>query len=115
MAATITREELKQKIDAMEDFVLIDVLSRESYQREHLPGAISIPLSDITQDAVAGIPSDKKIVVYCGSFECMASPTAAKKLDEMGFSNVIDYEGGIADWKEAGYPVEPEAKRPSGV
>ena len=106
MPGTITREALKEKIDAREDFALIDVLSSQSYQREHLPGAANIPLHDITEDAVAGIPSDKEIVVYCSSFECMASPMAAKKLEEMGFSNVTDYEGGIADWKEAGYPVE---------
>jgi len=111
MAKIITREELKQKIDAMEDFVLVDVLSRESYQREHLPGAISIPFADIAEDALAGIPSDKEIVVYCGSFQCTASPAAAKRLEEMGFANVTDYEGGIADWKEAGYPVEAGAKR----
>jgi rhodanese-related sulfurtransferase len=115
MARTITREELKEKIDAVEDFVLIDVLSHESYQREHLPGAVNIPLGDIAEHAVAGIPSDKEIVVYCGSFLCTASPTAAKKLEEMGFSSVIDYEGGIADWKEAGYPVEAGAKRLSQV
>ena len=104
--APITREALKEKIDAREDFVLIDVLSPESCQREHVPGAISIPFSDTMGDAVVDIPSGKEIVVYCSSFECTASPTAAGKLEEMGFSNVIDYEGGIADWKEAGCPVE---------
>jgi rhodanese-related sulfurtransferase len=106
MADTITREQLKRKIDAREDFVLIDVLSRESYQREHLPGAVNIPVNEVNEESVARLPKDKDIVVYCGSFECMASSMAARKIEELGFTRVIDFEGGIADWKEAGYPVE---------
>jgi len=115
MAATITREELKQKIDAMEDFVLIDVLLPESYQREHLPDAVNIPLYKIDEETTTHLPRDKEIVVYCGSFECTASPAAARRLEELGFTNVIDYEGGLADWREAGYPVERGAARLSGV
>ena len=42
----------------------------------------------------------------CASFECHASPMAAKRLDQMGYKNVYDYEGGMKDWKGAGYPVE---------
>jgi rhodanese-related sulfurtransferase len=107
MAAPITREELKQKMNAREDFVLIDVLSRESYHREHLPGATNIPFGEISKDSVSAIPRDREVIVYCANFECTASPAAARMLEGIGFTNVIDYEGGIADWKEARYPVEP--------
>ena len=37
---TIGREDLKEKIDRGDDFVLLEVLSEQSYNREHLPGAI---------------------------------------------------------------------------
>ncbi len=102
----ITREALKAMMEAGEDFVLVDVLSPDSYRKNHLPGAINIPVYEIETEAPKRLSKSTKIVVYCASFECQASPTAAKKLEEMGFEQVIDFEGGLADWKEAGYPLE---------
>jgi len=112
MATTITREALKEKMDAKEDFLLLDVLSAESYQREHLPGAINLPLLRIDAASTAALPKDKEIVVYCGSFECQASPAAARRLEELGFTRVVDFEGGLADWKAAGYPLQSSRVRP---
>jgi len=37
---TISREDLKEKIDRGDDFVLLEVLSETSYNRAHLPGAM---------------------------------------------------------------------------
>ena len=63
---TISREDLKAKIDRGDDFVLLEVLSEESYKRGHLPGAIRFP-------GGANVPTflpDKttEIVAYCSSF-----------------------------------------------
>lgn len=109
MATAISREELKAKIDVGEDFILVDVLSADSYQSGHLPGAINLPVSEIESLAPQRLPKDKDIIVYCASFECQASPTAARKLEQLGHTRVIDYEGGLRDWKEAGYPLESPA------
>src|SRR5574340_344921 len=106
MPETITREDLKQKMEVGEDFVLLDVLPPESYAREHLPGAINLPLDQMDRASTAALAKDRETIVYCGSFLCQASPTAAAKLREMGFTRVLDFEGGVADWREAGYPME---------
>lgn len=106
MPTTIAREALREKMEAQEDFVLVDVLSPESYARGHLPGAINMPVSDIEPAALGKLSRDDAVVVYCASFECQASSAAARKLEEMGYTGVIDYEGGLADWKDAGYPLE---------
>jgi rhodanese-related sulfurtransferase len=45
-------------------------------------------------------------VTYCSSFECEASTIAAQKLDKYGFKNVLEFKGGLEDWKKAGYPTE---------
>lgn len=63
---TIGREDLKGKIDGGDEFVLLEVLSEQSYKQEHLPGAIRFP-------GKAGIPdllSDKAttVVAYCSNF-----------------------------------------------
>jgi len=103
---TIDREELKGKMDRNDPFVLIEVLKEEEYEKEHIEGAINIPLAEIGHRAKEKYPKDKEIIVYCASFDCQASPKAAQKLVTMGFTNVYDYAGGKADWKEAGLPME---------
>ena len=47
----------------------------------------------------------KRIIVYCSSSECDASPSVAKRLIERGFNQVIHYEGGMNDWKDAHNPI----------
>ncbi|MEX2515157.1 MAG: rhodanese-like domain-containing protein [Candidatus Paceibacterota bacterium] len=108
---TITHEDLKAKFDGDEDFVLIDVLAPMSYQRAHLPGAINIDVheDDFVEKVEAEIADkSQEIIVYCASFECGASPTAAGKLADAGYENVIDYEGGLKDWAENGHDLEGE-------
>ena len=107
---TITAEELKKKIDANEDFILVDVLSNESYEGKHLPKAINIPVGELKERAPNELQDkSKEIVVYCGSTQCHASPKAAKKLEELGYTNVADFESGLAGWQEAGYSFEGSA------
>ena len=63
---TITREELKAKMDSGDDFVLLEVLGETSYRRGHLPGAIR--LQD-TGAAAEVIPDeDAFVVAYCSNF-----------------------------------------------
>lgn len=100
MADTITREDLKQKLDSGEEFTLVNVLSSEQFEQEHIPGSINIPLDQVEDEFPSRFDRDDDIVVYCASPECQASPKAAEKLDSMGFTNVKDYEAGLSDWKE---------------
>ncbi|PSO45692.1 MAG: rhodanese-like domain-containing protein [Parcubacteria group bacterium SW_6_46_9] len=106
---TITADDLKEKLESDDDFVLIDTLGDMSYQRAHLPEAISISAKD--NDFVANVEAavaDKSVpvIVYCASFSCDLSPEAAQNLVDAGFENVIDYEGGLKDWVENGYELE---------
>ncbi len=62
---TITREQLEEKMDRGEDFILVDTLGEEYYRQSHLPGAINLPLEEI--DRAEEVLPDKKaeIIVYC--------------------------------------------------
>jgi len=107
----IAREELKEKMDKNEDFVLIDVLGEASYNRAHLPGAISIDAhkENFVEEAEKQVPNkDQEIAVYCASFSCQLSPMAAGKLTDAGYTNVLDFKGGLKDWAEGGYSFEGE-------
>ncbi len=99
-------------MDAGEEFLLIDTLGEDSYSRAHLPGATVVDGHDddftATVEHIAD-SKDTKIVVYCSSFECKLSPMCARKLADAGFTNVVDYEGGLKDWAEHGFELEGEA------
>lgn len=106
MVKNITRDELLKMISGDEKFKLVDVLDKEHYEKEHIKGAISLPLNDIGKNASKLLKKDETIVVYCASFDCQASTMAAKKLISLGYKNVLDYKGGIKDYKEANLPLE---------
>ena len=69
MVATITREELKAKMDRGDNFVLLEILPEKYYRRLHLPGAVNLPPGKVSELAPELLP-DKgaEVVVYCGSF-----------------------------------------------
>jgi len=106
---TIDAQTLHEQIDQNEDQLVIDVLPEEMFNAQHIPGAVNVPVSDptfIKQVEDLADTRDDPIVVYCADSECDASPKAAQQLEDNGFTNIVDFEGGIAEWREAGYPVE---------
>jgi len=105
MMKMISAGELKRKIEAGEKFTLVDVRGETAYKIEHIKGASSLPLTEI-EKAGEMFRKDEEIVVYCGSYDCLASDTAAKRLIEMGFTNITRYPGGIKEWRELGSPTE---------
>ena len=68
MPQTISRNELKLKIDRRDEFLLVETLPETAYHHAHLPGAINLPPDKITELAPK-LLSDKDgdIVVYCAS------------------------------------------------
>ena len=67
--ATISREELKQKIDNQEHFFLVETLAPEYYNHVHLPGALNLPPDRVRELAPTVLPEKTAdIVVYCAKF-----------------------------------------------
>lgn len=91
----ITAEEAKEIIDT-EEPKLVDVRTPEEYEEEHIEGALLIPDYEIENLAESKLPDkDEKILVYCRSGS--RSKAAAKKLIDMGYTDVHDL-GGIMNW-----------------
>lgn len=64
----ISRDELKQKIDRGDDFLLMETLAPAAYEQAHLPGAVNVPLEKLRELAPELAPEkDAEIVVYCAS------------------------------------------------
>jgi rhodanese-related sulfurtransferase len=107
MVSTITRDELKTKLDRKEKLILVEALPERYYLDKHLPGAINIPHDQVDALAPASLPDKSaQIVVYCANGPCRNSGIAARRLVELGYTNVRDYHHGKQDWIEAGLPVE---------
>lgn len=107
MTAKISREELKRKLDAGEDFVLVEALPRKYWAKGHIPGALNLPHDQIQALAPDFLPDkEREVVVYCASTACQNSEIAAEALTELGYSRVLEYVDGKADWEAAGYPLE---------
>lgn len=68
MTNTISRDELKGKIDRGDNFTLVETLSAMSFMNSHLPGAINLPPDQVTTLAPELLPDKTAdIVLYCGS------------------------------------------------
>jgi rhodanese-related sulfurtransferase len=103
----IDRQDLKDKIDRREPFVLLETLSPEHFQHLHLPGARNAPPDRVKELAPALIPSKQtEVVTYCAGPTCSASANAARELAALGYTNVRHYAGGKQEWTAAGLPVE---------
>lgn len=97
---SISKDEFKSMMKEG-NLVVVNVLSQGAYMEDHIEGSINIPVGGEFEDTVKKVLPDKseKVVVYCASFECQASSKASQILDDLGYENVLDYEGGMKDWR----------------
>jgi rhodanese-related sulfurtransferase len=63
MPTSIGLAELRHLLDA--GVQLVDVLARDEYADEHLPGAVNVPLKELGPDSVARLDRRKPVAVYC--------------------------------------------------
>lgn len=85
------------------DVILLDVRPSQEYQAGHLPGAISMPLDDLSGN-IEAIPNDKKIVAYCRGPYCVYADLALELLSSRGW-DVARLEDGVAEWQLAGHSL----------
>lgn len=91
MFLTISMGQLESMLNGERNFVLLDVRERTEYERGHLEGAVSLPLSELEENLTM-IPRNCPVVIYCayGGQSLLAS----RKLDQLGY-NVINTSGGL--------------------
>lgn len=89
---------------------VIDVRTLPEWNDGHVPGAVHVPLDELTPDhpALAGHPKDQPVYLVCAVGG--RSRVAADRLAQAGFA-AYNVEGGTNGWIAAGHPVE----KPSGA
>jgi rhodanese-related sulfurtransferase len=89
---------VKQKLDAGEKFILLDVRQPEEYTQGHLQGAILIPLGEL-RERYRELNPEQEIITYC--YRGGRGNSAAMILLNLGFGNVKNMKGGISAWPYA--------------
>ena len=97
---------VKSKLDAEDQFLLLDCREAEEFQHVHIEGATLVPMSEI-QNRIAELESarDREVVVYC--HHGMRSLQVAMWLQSQGFTNVKSLAGGIDAWSQLIDPTLP--------
>ena len=106
MILTIDRDFLLKLMSSNKDYKLIDVMTENSYNYEHIKGAISIPMEDIDKTAKYKLRKDDFIIIYSKDKNCNRSENSARKLESMGFGNIHIYQDGLEDYKKNYLPLE---------
>ncbi|MDT4936770.1 MAG: sulfur-carrier protein adenylyltransferase/sulfurtransferase [Pseudonocardiales bacterium] len=95
--STITAAELKELLDSDKPVHLVDVREPAEFEIVSIPGAVLIPKDEILRgDALAALPQDKQIVMYCKTGVRSAETLAAVK--RAGFSDAVHVQGGVTAW-----------------
>jgi rhodanese-related sulfurtransferase len=88
-----------------QNYLLLDVRSKEAYEKSHAVTAISMPHSEISRESFSKYEKDTLFVVYCWGPGCNGASKAGLKISALGFA-VKEMIGGIHYWEDfERYPV----------
>ncbi len=106
----VNAEAVKNRMDAGEDVLVIDVRSASEFTGDlgHVPGALNLDaatLADRLGDLGEKLAPHKKdpVVVTCRTHN--RSPRAARLLSKAGFEDIAVMKDGMSGWNRAGYPT----------
>jgi len=99
--------ELQMDIDFGEEYLIIDVRDDDEFAAGRIPGAINVNFGKLFFQATQFIEDkDTEFVVNCAVGA--RSTIAISILEELGYTNAINLEGGFNDWMNSGYEVETD-------
>jgi rhodanese-related sulfurtransferase len=100
-----TVDDVKRRLQAGDQFLLVDVREESEWSAGHAAGAVHMSKGVIERDVEAKVPDkDTPMVLYCGGG--YRSALVADNLQKMGYTNVISMDGGWRAWVQAGMGVE---------
>jgi glyoxylase-like metal-dependent hydrolase (beta-lactamase superfamily II)/rhodanese-related sulfurtransferase len=102
----ITAPALAERLQSTDADTVIDVRSRQEWERGHIAGSINLPLNRLTA-SLDKVPAAENLFIHCqGGYR---SSVATSLLQRHGFQNVTDLVGGLNAWRASKLPVVEEA------
>ncbi|MEV0267232.1 rhodanese-like domain-containing protein [Hamadaea sp. NPDC050747] len=91
---------------------LLDVREPDEWTAGHAPGAVHLPMMEVPA-RLEEIPRDGDVVVVCRSGG--RSGQVVAYLQQQGYDNVVNLDGGMLDWAAGGRPMVSEDGQPARV
>ncbi|MCP4148681.1 MAG: rhodanese-like domain-containing protein [bacterium] len=110
--------ETLQALVESESAILLDARIGADFQKGHIPGARSFPISAFEETYESFVPllnEGKTIIIYCAGIQCTDSSLLGQKLHDKGYNEIFIYKGGMEEWMEFGYPVNEPEERDLGM
>jgi membrane protein DedA with SNARE-associated domain/rhodanese-related sulfurtransferase len=109
--ARITPEELKKRMDAGEDLVVVDLRHPIEFdaQPQTIWGAVRMDPAEL-EEAIEVIPRDREIILFCS---CPNEATAAQmalRLQTQGITRIRPLAEGLDGWRKRGFPMQGAAE-----
>ena len=101
---TVSPSSAAEAIDSNADAIVLDIRTPEEFEEGIIEGAVNIDFYDADfAEQLDGLDKSADYVVYCrsGNRSAQAMPT----FSELGFTSVIEIDGGISGWYQEGLPV----------
>lgn len=89
--------------------MLVDVREFFEYRSKRIKGAVNIPSSGNLEFAADTISKNRALFLYCSND--YRSIMAAEVFYDMGFRKIYSLEGGMAEWKKEGFPLDRKRKK----
>jgi adenylyltransferase/sulfurtransferase len=106
VGSTITAPDLRDWLDAGKSIHLVDVREPAEYEIVRIPGSVLVPKGEILSgEALAALPQDRQIVLYCKTGVRSAEALAAVKA--AGFRDAVHVQGGVSAWVKQVDPSLP--------
>ncbi|MEO8456682.1 MAG: rhodanese-like domain-containing protein [Chloroflexota bacterium] len=105
-AARVGHKEVQKLIE--QGAQILDALPADDYAKQHIAGAINVPLEKFSQDLIRDLDPNKPTITYCFDNQCDLSARLAARLVTEKFSQVYEYAASLADWVAYGLPIEGE-------
>jgi len=112
--ARITPEELKEKMDAGEDVIIVDLRHALDFvaQPESIPGALHMDAAEL-EEAYQVIPRDREIVLFCACPNEVTAARLALLLRSKGITRIRPLAEGYEGWRSRGFPMSLLKDNPS--
>jgi rhodanese-related sulfurtransferase len=105
LAFEMDPSDLFNAIEKGESVIALDTRRSVGFEKEHIPGAISLPYREMNENSTSHLDKAITYVCYCDGIGCNASTRGALIMTKLGFK-VKELTGGIEWWKFDGYETE---------
>lgn len=96
---------LKERLEWGEPaLTIIDVRDREAFNKQHITGAMPMPMDVLVETAKSSLEMNRDIYIYGETDE--KTSQAASALREAGFNSIAELEGGLPGWQAISGPTE---------